>query len=338
MILDQITLAGRRAYLRASDDDAVNVAAYAPQAVAGGGVVRRGRSFAIGDGMLVQVSAIQLYLEHDPLTGRLARDPLPWITLHVEKEMFPGLFADPYACRTHRIGGFEDLSRGTSSNLRVMEVEGVATLVSTGDGASSGWRSPIYAMPDALPLRAAAWEIPTHKTTPADSFVYDLALFTWIGDPASSDPQITQLTHHATPQSPRYFALDPVIDARHYQISFKAAVGRDAPLRERHMGEVTKESLGRPLLTGISLLEVVPSIYQLHSVSELLAQAGDHELIGAAGEPPRRLLATVMLGATLTQGESIVVDLHGADPGVTVLEARMLGTVVVRPPRTELGR
>jgi hypothetical protein len=339
MILDQITLAGADAYLRQSDDaQAVNVAALPTQTVTDAvGPVRRARSHHVGDGMLVRVSAVQLYLEGDDLFAKNARTTLPWITLRVEKEMFPGLYSDPYAHRTHRIAGFEDFSRGVRDHLTVLEVDGVPTLVSTGADGTCIWRSPIYTMPAKLPFDAAAWDIPTHRTTPIGAFTYDVELHTWTADPAAAPPRITSLVSDATPQSPRFATMTPPVGARAYQIEFRAHVKHDAPLHERHLSELTRESIGRPLLTGVYLLEHVSDAYEFHSVSELMAQASTYELFGARTHAPQRILVTLEMSASLAQNESIVLDLHGNTPGVDVLEARLAGNVVLRPPRTEVG-
>jgi hypothetical protein len=334
MILDQITLAGPDAYLRGPGATEINVAALTPQTFPEAGLVRRARSLEIGEGMLVEVSGVQLYLEHPDLFSTVPRRAESWITVRVEKEMFRGLYKNPYARRTHRIGGFEDFSRGSLRNLRAMEVEGVATLVSTGDDDPCGWRSAIYTMPAKLPIDAVAWDIPTHRTTPADSFSYDLKLLTWTSATPSGPPQVTPLATGANPQTPRFFDIDPLIGATHYQVQLDAVVRHDAPLRERHLAEVSRESLGRPLLSAVYLLEVVPNAFAFNSLAELLAQASDAQLFASGTEPPRRCLVNLDLGATLSKGESIVIDVHDQS-GLAVVQARLIGNIMVRPPRTE---
>lgn len=331
MILDQITLAGRYAYLRGEGTNDVNVASQPATAVEGVGPVRRVNSLSIGKGMVVAVSGIQLYMEREGILDLCARGTDPLITLRVNKEVFPGLFADPYARRIHRIAGFEDFSRGALNNFRVMEVDGVATLVSTSTQLCR-WSSPVYLMPGTVPIASIAWALPTHKETPAESFAYDVSLRTWQSDPSGSAPVVHRAAVGATPADPRFLHLEPALMARAYQVEFAATVHHDAPLSEMHMADMTRESLGRPLLTGAYLLESVPSSYSFYSLAELLAQASGYEVLGPQGS---RLLVLLDFEAVLAAGESVVLELHGDPAPLTRLEARMLGSVVVRPPRAD---
>lgn len=59
------------------------------------------------------------------------------------------------------------------------------------------------------------------------------------------------------------------------------------------------ESLGSPLLRAINALERVPSPLSFFSLNELMAAADNYRLIEHSGQPPRILLATLGLNATL---------------------------------------
>jgi hypothetical protein len=116
---------------------------------------REGRSLSIGEGMLVDLSSLTLQIERPNLLDIYNRQAQPIFSVEVVKEMFPGLFSDPYSHRVHRLGGFDDFNRGTLTDLRAMEVEGVPTLVSVGGVQESRWRSAVYKMPRPLIFDAA---------------------------------------------------------------------------------------------------------------------------------------------------------------------------------------
>src|SRR5947209_5150840 len=124
MTIDQARLAGDAAYLRVPGNADVNLAlpagAAAPVAV----------SPLLGEGMQFDVTSVDLLMEGPNLDSLLARRAAPLVSLGIRKELFPGLFSDPYRHRVHTIAGYEDLQRGTHARVEVAEIDGYPTLVS----------------------------------------------------------------------------------------------------------------------------------------------------------------------------------------------------------------
>src|SRR5207253_1344633 len=109
-----------------------------------------------------------------------------------------------------------------------------------------------------------------------------------------------------------------------------AEVSHDAYLRERQTGPRTTESLGRPLLRAVNLLEPVETVYAYHSLAELVDNSAGHKLFENLGGPPRRLTARLDLTALLAEKESIVLKVS---PSIfSNVEARLDATLLLRPP------
>ncbi|HEV2706432.1 MAG TPA: hypothetical protein VGV59_10945 [Pyrinomonadaceae bacterium] len=325
MIIDQMTLAGLDAYLT-PDGREVNLAL----------PPREGRSLKIGEGMVVDVSSISVQFDHENIVELFNRQPQPLFSVGVVKEVFPGLFTDPYSHRVHGVNGYEDFNRGSLSNLRVMDVEGVPTLVSVGDEQECRWRSAVYRMPRPLTFDAAAWEMPTSRLTPTEGFTYDMRLFYWIAgqDVDRHGAYNAPLTQNATPDAERTKTglQSDVKNVIAYQFEFKARVKHDAFLRERHTGHFMDKSLGRPLLTSVNLLESVTSAYTYHSLQEVLDQSLDYQLIAPGGVKPRRFCARLNIAATLVEGESISLKIHDAQCALSYVDAHLNARVLLRPP------
>jgi hypothetical protein len=337
MILDQITLAGLDAYLRLAGAEGVDISSFAPCSQPGAPSVRAGRSQPLGDGVALQVTALRVLLERDGLFDALRRSPEPLLRVVVDKEVFPGLFADPYAHRVHRIGGFDDFGRGALDNVRVLDVGDVPTLVSTGDSERCRYRSPIVRLPSRTSFRSAAWEIPTSKLSPREGLTYSLDLRIWPpGASPSSSGRVLALAKDAAPAAPRCVAaLDDAGDVGMYQIELRAKVTLDTDIDERLPRGEARESIGRPLLSAVHLLEAVPSVLSFHSLQELIDGADDRLLLDEHGGPPRRLMVRLPISAILGKGESIRLEICGEPPPFTYLEARLEATVVSRPPRLD---
>ncbi len=333
MIIDQIVLAGSAAYLKRDDVDEDD-----PEVLNLAQGTRIGSSATPGEGLVQEINGLNLQIERDDVMELFARQAEPLIAVEVWKEMFPGLFKDPYAHRVHRVAGFEDFGRGTLENLRVMEVDGVPALVSLGAGEPSRWLSPIYQMPGPLNFDAVAWDIPSAKTTTPDAFTYGLRLYVWReGEDLGAAPTSVGVVKGAPPRRNRFRdnLQSKLADVIAYQVEFTATVKADAFLNERHSGTAGGESLGRPLLTGVHLLEMVSSAHNYHSLQEMIEDSSDYSLFDLGNDPPRRLTCALNLTATLTVGERIVLKVPRADPKLKRLEARLDANVLLRPPRID---
>ena len=86
-------------------------------------------------------------------------------------------------------------------------------------------------------------------------------------------------------------------------IGLLADVTDDAYIHEKHTPSLG-ESIGRPLLRAVNILESVESIYDIFSLHELLALATDYHLFEMNGLPLRKILVTLELSATLVFSEN----------------------------------
>ena len=329
MIIDRIPLSGRHAYLMADDD--IDIA----QAPGGEGVFLK-----VLEGEAIEVAALALYIEGANLYDRLGRgDDKSLLSLSVVKEMFPGLYADPNANRVHTVAGFEDFQRGESAGLRAMEVDGVATLVAAGSGASK-WSSPIYRLPRPAMFARAAWDLALSRMTPKDVVAYELSLEVWTdAAQAGNVPGAAVVLAEANtgPQAARsreplhIGGREPVQGIEAYRVHFRALVAYDTRLEERQVGWLREESMGAPLLRAVHLLEEVDSAFTFASLHELVAAAESYHFLDAPDA--RRLSLRLPLRATLKRGETLQLRVS---PGVFKrLEARLEADIRLRPPPIE---
>lgn len=323
MIIDTIQVAGLDAYFRHLETDALNLASAVPVTA---------RTRALPKGKQRQMTALHLLIEAADLHPLFHRpeppDEAPLFSITVMKEMFPGLFADPFRHRVHNIAGFEDFKRGVLVNGKVMDVEGIPTIVSVGTGDCT-WTSPIYPMREAVALDAVSWELATSRLTPQSSFTHSLRLNVWAeGQPI--DP--IELAVDYEPNAPRLSRLAGLSGVTAYQVVFEASVTDDSYIHEKHT-PLGNESIGRPLLRAVNLLEPVASVYDIYSLHELLALATDYHLFEADGQPLRKMLVTLNLSATLVFSENQKVEQNSTDfefaglqinyDGFELFEARM---------------
>ena len=246
MIIDRIQLAGLEAYFQVpGQPGSINL---------GGPDPKTARTAPLGKGKQRGITAIHLLLEGDDLLPLFNRQQTPLLRVSVMKEMFPGLFADPYKHRVHNIAGFGDFNRGTLESCRAMDIDGIPTLVSIGTSVCK-WKSMIYPMPDPVSFDAASWELATSRLTPADSFTYSLRLNYWAPNQAlTAAPQQTILANNLDPTVARKKQPLDLNGIGSYQIEFDADVKNDSYVYEKHT-PIVSESMGRPLLRATNLLE-----------------------------------------------------------------------------------
>ncbi|WP_413935517.1 hypothetical protein [Nitrospira sp. BLG_1] len=330
MIIDRIQLAGNDAYFRT--DNGINLAGLTART----GSLRKGKQ--------LEILGIELLIESDgDLTGLFNRQNASLIEVRVMKEMFPALFNDPFRHRVHTIAGFNDFERGTAKNCKAMDVDGIPTIVSTGT-ETCVWTSPRFRMPEDIHIEHASWELAASRKTPRDNFTYTITLNTFDGDGNPRDS--VELAPGLDPTQPRKREELGLSNVASYELQFKADVRKDAAMYEKHTVMVGA-SIGTPLLRAINLLEPVAkgnSVYEIYSLSELLSQCSDHQLIEMDGWPIiqgrqlRKINATLNLSATLVQsdqedtpnGRYESIEIAVAANAFTHVETRLVGEVLMR--------
>jgi len=336
MITDRIQLAGLESYFQdPANAGRINL----------GGITPTIRTAPLNKGKQLEISGIQLLIEHADLQPLLpfqfdSQNPLqpaPLFKISVMKEMFAGLFADPYSHRVHNIAGYLDFNEGTLTNGRVMEIDGIPTIASTGK-EECVWISKEYIMPDPISIDAIAWELATSKLTPPDSFHYKIKITSKdVNGGALPDIDINNAGQMLKADAKR--ALDGLNnqDIKTFQITFTAKVFADSYLKERHLPAIN-ENIGRPLLRAINILEPVKSIYEINSLTELQNLCSDFQLSETPGPEITRLVATLDLIAVLVNSEYEdlpngiyeFVELNLLTDRFSVFEAKKLGQVLIR--------
>ena len=135
MIIDIINIAGDKSYFKDSAGN-INLASAVPSSAV---------TPPLGRSIQYNVSGIDLYftgsdllplfnIMEDDGTGSLVKRPGTLLEIYLTKEMFPGLFADPFRNRVHTIAGFEDFRKGTFENCDVYRINNKPVLVSIGTG------------------------------------------------------------------------------------------------------------------------------------------------------------------------------------------------------------
>ena len=306
MITDRIQLAGLDAYFRDPATGKVNL----------GGITPTIRTAPLKQGKQVEISGIQMIIEHQDLQPLLAYPSdnaglptnAPLFKISVMKEMFPGLFADPFSHRVHNIAGYLDFNEGTLINGRVMEVDGIPTVCSTGREECI-WVSREYVMPDPISMDAIAWELATTKLTPPDSFHYKIEIAL---NGVAASIVIDNAGQMLKADAKRAIEGLSNVNINSFQITFTAKVFEDSYFSDRHLPAID-ESIGRPLLRAINILEPVKSVYEIYSITELQSLCNGFRLFDTPGAAIQRLTAVVDLNAVLVSSvcEYIPVDGQG---------------------------
>ena len=333
MIIDTVRMAGLDAYFKDK----------AGRLNLGGSNPLRVRTKLLGRGEQLNISSIELLIESDnDLAELFKRSQKPLLSLTVMKEMFPQLFADPFQHRVHNIAGFEDFKRGMLKNGKVMDVEGIPTIVSVGSGTCV-WNSPIYQMASPIKVDHAAWELAASTKTLKDNFKYSLDLDVF--DHTEALVTSVKLADSLDPTKPRKAESLGLEDISFYRVKFAADVARDAFLYEKH-STLIGESVGTPLLRAVNLLEPVESIYHIFSLQELLSHASEYHLFEFQGQPLRKMIVALDVSATLvcSDHETIFnndpadrkslfefVEIEVKSDRFSNVEARSVGEVLWRP-------
>ncbi len=316
MIIDQTPLAGAEAYLTSSDGR-VNLAE---------GSGRAGATQEIAEGLAHEIDSMGLLLEGEDLLPLYARQEKPLFTIELTKEMFPGLFRNPYASRVHQLAGLEALRRGEFDGMQAMEVNGVPTLVTLGD-SSAIWRSAIYRLPKPTTIADIAWDLAPSRKTHKEAFRYQIDIEIWRDSPEGPSQTQAVVTDRA-PDEERFRDSIDLERVAAFRLGLRAAVRRDQQMQELMVGLPERDPLGLPLLQAIYLREPVASRFAFSSLLEVTAGASQYHLFEEAEGPARRLLVHLPFAATLLKGESI--SLTVMDDRIKRLEARLNALVLVR--------
>jgi hypothetical protein len=323
MMIDEVTLAGPAAYLRRVDGTTL---------LSSGEV---GVSEPVVRGESVDVDALDLYIEtDDPLLDLFPRASTPLVSIELRKEVFPHYFLDPHAHRVHQVAGFEDFRSAEESSMYILEIDGIPTLLSPGDGTKSRWRSARYRLARPIVLDGLAWTLAGNRGSPPDAWSYQVWLHHWPpgdNDMLASSRSTIELTAGAhDPSQARHLELPSPVEVGGYQLEFEADVQFDAALDERH-GDLPQQSVGTPLLQAIFLVERLEPVYALHSVHELIGLSSSHELLDPT-PPIRRMTARLNFPAILNEGEQVLVTVHSG--AVRRCEARLDAAIRMRPAET----
>jgi len=304
MITDRIQLAGLESYflVRAPGPVPAPGLVPAPGKVNLGGITPTIRTAPLNKGKQIEISGIQLLIEHQDLRPFLGYPSdnansyvdAPLFKVSVMKEMFPGLFADPFSHRVHNIAGYLDFNDGTLTNGRVLEVDGIPTICSTGK-EECVWLSRKYEMPDPISIDAIAWELATAKLTPPDSFHYKIEIALNDGAATITIDNAGQMLKADAKRAKVGLNNQGV---NNFQFNFRAKVFEDSCLTERSL-PLVNEKIGRPLLRAVNIVELVQSVYVINSLFELQNLCSDFHLFENPGAVLPRLTATLDLSATL---------------------------------------
>jgi len=301
MIIDIINSAGENAYLKDSAGN-LNLA----QTIPSSSITK-----VIGKGKQANVSGIQFYIEGNDLfplfnflvddgAGNFAKRNQPLFSITVFKEILPGLFADPYKSRIHSLGGFQDFKRGTFDKCDVYRINNKPTIVSLGTEPCK-WKSIKYELPEDISLDSAYWEVPSAKDTPATAFSYSINLYAYdnAGNLLNAGAPVV-LANNLDPTQKRIKKNINLQNVRFYELEVNADVKHDSTLTERIVTEKA-DTIGRPLLEGIYLLEPVQTKFDFYSLQEFLSECSEYELFPLQGLPFKKLMATLNLSSVIVQ-------------------------------------
>lgn len=328
MITDRRELAGLGTYLRdLNQPNITNLATLPAGAVATTEPVVRNRQ--------QNIHLVGAYITGHNLAPLLERQSEPLIRIDLVKEIFPGLYANPYASRITSAVGRMDLAEGRFDNSRAMQVDDVWTIVALGTGVCS-WTSRRYELPSPVRLDAAAWELAASRHTPSGSFTYDLVLTTTHADGST---QTRWLAAGLEPAAARLAEGLDLVDVVALEYAFTANVTTDAYLRASYSGW-NDPSLGRALLQSVSVLEAVESSLHFHSLAELLDAGYTDQIIDWQGGRLTRLKAALDIDAVLTasdtqdvtSGRYERIQAEIANGVFDSVEIRVLGAELTLPP------
>ena len=329
MISDIKTLTGKDSYFK-NQDNSMNLGALSPNSIAVTNSLEKNQQ--------LNISGIQLLIEHTDLNQLMnlqvdaAKNLSPLFCISVKKEMFPGLFADPFSHCVHNIAGFLDFNEGTFINGKVMEIDGVPTIVSTGQ-EECVWTSKIYNFPKPIKIDAIAWELATSKLTPADSFHYHIKITLYDVYENTSYIEIGNDTNmlNAEEQRSRKNLNIADINVSKLKITFTAKVFEDSYIEESHLPLTFTEKIGRPLLRAINILEPVQSTYEINSLTELKGLCSDFHFFESPGPEIKKLIATIDVNAVLvyspnqTRSDYEYMEIKVLYDRFTNFEARLIG-------------
>jgi hypothetical protein len=322
MIVESTVLAGIDAYLR-DTSGSVELAS------------NGGKTPQLEPGTEWGIHSLHIRVTAHDLRDRFGRESAFVLQIAVVKELFPDLFADPYAHRVHAISGFEDFRRGRMQHVDALEVDGVPTLVALESGTPT-WQSARYDLPRPVRLAAAGWTMPVSRRAD-DLFRYTLTLAVWPAGAQAAAPLELTLANRRAPRDMR--AAQPLAgipaEVVAWQLRLEADVDVDLALAERHhAGEGAP--FGPSLLDGIYLLESVASPLVFNSLQELLAAATEHHCFTEPDGRLTQVLVRLPLAATLGAGETI--RLEAANGRFDSVQAFLSGRVSMRPPVPEQAR
>lgn len=326
MITDRIQLAGLDAWFRDPASGKVNL----------GGITPAIRTAPLNKGKQMEISGIQLLIEHQDLQPLLAFPhdnndaPVnkPLFRISVMKEMFTGLFADPFSHRVHNIAGFLDFNEGTLANGKVMEVDGIPTICSTGR-EECVWVSREYSLPDPIAIDAVAWELATARLAPPDSFHYKIELALNGGAALITIDNAGQMLKADAGRARQGLNNQGISK---FQITFTAKVFEDSYMKERTL-PLVNENIGRPLLRAVNILEPVKSVYEINSLMELQNLCSDFHWFENPGAALTRLTATLDLSAVLVNSPNQTIannDMYDAATRYEFIELGILSNQFTR--------
>lgn len=327
MIIDRIRLSGLQAYFRdPSNPGSTNLAAATPAVV---------RTTPLKKGVQLEISGIQLLIESNDLNSLFHRQASPLFRLSVIKEIFAGLFADPFMHRVHNVAGWLDFNQGTLENGRVIEIDGVPTICSVGKDECI-WTSRDYHLPYPVNIDSVAWELASAKLTHPESFFYkiDIDCLNAAGNVFDS---IGTGSNFVKADIPR-FKEKTVSGVSAFRITFRAKVIQDSFVTERQLPSYN-EKIGRPLLRAVNILELLSSSeFDIHSLVELKNLSGNVLMSDSPGPEITRISAELFVNAVLVNSPNEdssannyeFIELKLLTDKFDVFEAKLIGEELIQ--------
>jgi len=298
MIIDKIHISDKEAYIKNKKID-----------LSKGDFVFKTERLRRGEQL--NIYGIQYLLEGQDLSrlfqyssGSLLLDnSRPLFQFGVVKEMFPKHYDDVFESRVYNIAGYKDFEEGIFTNCKVLEVEGIPTLVSMGNKECS-WESKWYKTPRPIHVRNLVWELESSKLIPENSFSHKIELYLKVGDLSyARNPESVQpLIIDSTDLKLNSITVD-LSNIREFKIKYSAIILKDSNFHERILPNYNVP-IGRPLLRAINIIEKVESKYQINSLNELRNLSSDFEMITNLRGDILSITGVLDLSATLTHSFS----------------------------------